>query len=160
MSAERVNVRLGDLQVLVGAGTLYTIGLGSCVAVILYDAETRVGGLAHVMLPDDASGQDARLGRFAPTAVPRLLELMVSADARAGAVFARIVGGAAMFAEALPRTACLGERNVTAVKAALEKAGIPLRGEDVGGASGRSVFFDTQDGSLIVRVVQRADVAL
>ncbi len=32
-------------------GTLTTIGLGSCVAIVLYDAQARVGGLAHVLLP-------------------------------------------------------------------------------------------------------------
>jgi chemotaxis protein CheD len=152
---------MGDLQVLVNEGTLFTIGLGSCVAIALYDPHARIGGLAHVMLPDSAHGADDRLGRFAPTAVPRLIELMEAAGARSSEVFARIAGGAAMFAELMSSaSARLGERNVAAVKAALQQAGVPLHGEDVGGTFGRSVFFDANDGSLIIRVVQRADVLL
>jgi len=160
MNAQRVHVKMGDLQVMVGEGTLYTIGLGSCVAVALYDPDTRVAGFAHIMLPDDSSAHDPRTGRFAPTAIPQLLECMLSEGADVGRTYARIAGGAAMFKDALPRSAVLGERNVTAVKVALEKAGVPLRAEDTGGTFGRSVYLDAGDGSLTIRVVQRADVLL
>ena len=160
MNAQRVHVKMGDLQVLVGEGTLYSIGLGSCVAVALYEPETRVAGFAHIMLPDDASEHDARIGRFAPTAIPQLVERMLSEGADRAGIYARIAGGAAMFKEALPRSAMLGERNVTAVKLALEQAGVPLRGEDTGGTFGRSVYLDAADGGLTIRVVQRADVVL
>ena len=59
---------------------LVTIGLGSCVAIVLYDAAARVGGLAHVLLPSPAlSRQDSNPAKFPQTAVPRLLELMAAA---------------------------------------------------------------------------------
>ena len=158
---QRVHVKMGEVHVLVDQGTLFTIGLGSCVAVVLYDPQARIGGLAHVMLPDGANATNGRQGRFAVTAVPELLDRMVSAGAQQASIYARIAGGAAMFEEILPRaTARLGERNVTAVKAALAQAGIPLHGEDVGGNAGRSVFFDANDGSLVIRSVRRADVVL
>jgi chemotaxis protein CheD len=161
MSGERVHVKIGEIKVARETGTLFTIGLGSCVAVALYDPKERVGGLAHVMLPERANATVHTPGRSAPTAIPELIRVMEAAGAQRGGIYARIVGGAAMFEGVLPAYgAKLGTRNVVAVKQALSEAEIPLRAEDVGGTFGRSVFFDAADGKLLVRAVKRDDVIL
>ena len=51
MSARQKIVRVADLQVAGTGETLITVGLGSCVAIVLYDAVARIGGMAHVLLP-------------------------------------------------------------------------------------------------------------
>jgi chemotaxis protein CheD len=161
MSEVRVHVKIGELSVLSAEGVLFAVGLGSCVAVALCDRDQKICGLAHVMLPEATNGGADNAGRYATTAVPQLIEMMVAAGAQKPAIFARIVGGAAMFGDLLPTSgAYLGERNVAAVKAALEKESVPLQGEAVGGSYGRSVYLDARDGSLIIRTVQRADVVL
>ncbi len=160
MISERIHVKIGEVRVAAETGVLFTIGLGSCVAVALYDPRVKVGGMAHVMLPDSGRNVNSP-GRFAPTAVPALVDMMLAAGARKRGMYARIVGGAAMFRDVLPVEGMqLGERNITAVKDALAKSAIPLRGEDVGGSFGRSVFLDTGDGSLLIRAVRRGDVTL
>jgi chemotaxis protein CheD len=160
MKEERVHVKIGEIKVARCAGTLYTIGLGSCVAVALYDSKERVAGLAHVMLPEETNRRHTP-GRFAPTAIPEMVRLMEMAGARPRGVFARIVGGAAMFASVLPAEGLrLGVRNIDAVRAALREAEIPLRGEDVGGSYGRSVYFTASDGKILVRAVKRDDIVL
>ena len=63
---------------------LVTVGLGSCVAILLHDPQARVGGMAHVLLPSPAlSRKDANPAKFPQTAVPRLLELMAQQGASA-----------------------------------------------------------------------------
>jgi chemotaxis protein CheD len=161
MSEPRVHVKIGEIKVAHAEGTLFAIGLGSCVAVMLYDPRQRIGGLAHVMLPQPTSSPNHTPGRSAPTAIPELLRIMEAAGARKRGVYARIVGGAAMFESVLPAEGLrLGARNVEAVKAALGAAQIPLRGEDVGGTFGRSVYFTAEDGKVLVRAVKRDDVIL
>jgi chemotaxis protein CheD len=161
MSSARVHVKIGDIKVAGGEGILYTIGLGSCVAVALYDARERVGGLAHVMLPAVLSNGVHTPGKAAPTAIPETIRLMEAAGAQRKELFARIVGGSAMFESVLPNEGRrLGVRNIEAVKLALELAQIPLRGEDVGGSFGRSIYFDASDGRITVRAVKRDDVIL
>jgi chemotaxis protein CheD len=155
-------VRIGELEVARAGAVLFSLGLGSCVALTLYDATARIGGLAHVMLPACA---DARAGvtpgRFASTAVGALIERIVESGGRADRITAKIAGGAAMFASVLPDGGRqLGRRNIAAVRAELVSAAIPLAGEDVGGEHGRSVFFHTSDGSLRVRSASLADVVL
>jgi chemotaxis protein CheD len=161
MSEERHHVKIGEVKVLETEGVLFTIGLGSCVAVILYDPAKKIAGLAHVMLPEGNLSENGLPGRYAPSAVPFLVDQMVEKGARKRGMYARIVGGASMFKDLLPVEGLqLGDRNVTAVKNALTKASIPLRGEDVGGTFGRSVFFNARDGSVVIRAVRRDDVTL
>ena len=56
MSATDVDVRVkvADYAVRRGELVLTTIGLGSCVAIALYDRDAHVGGLAHILLPSQS----------------------------------------------------------------------------------------------------------
>lgn len=159
---EQIAVRIGDVKVASGPSVLYTIGLGSCVAIALYDAVSGVGGLAHAMLPDPRSGRSgAPAGRFATTAVPQLLALMAAEGATTPGMRAWLAGGASMFRDVLVGDGLrLGERNVEAARSTLLAAGIRVDGEDVFGTYGRSVFLRTTDGQLVVTSVEHADVVL
>lgn len=142
----------GERRVGRGAGTLSILGLGSCVAVVLYDETSRVGGLAHVLLPDPSYSRNSdKRGRYASTAIPALVEEVVEAGADRGRVTARLVGGACMFQELLPPDQPhLGARNIDAARQALARDGIAIVAEDVGGDFGRSIHFDLADGRLRV----------
>ncbi len=162
MKPERVAVHIGDVKVADGGATLATIGLGSCVAIALYDPISKIGGLAHAMLPHPSNGRrDAPPGRFAATAVPQLLGLMKEAGASPRRIRARLAGGASMFRDLLEGDGLrLGRRNVEAAREALQALHIPIDGEDVFGTYGRSVFLHTDDGRLLVTSVRQPDVVL
>ncbi|MEX2181991.1 MAG: chemotaxis protein CheD [Gemmatimonadaceae bacterium] len=149
------HVRIAHHAVARGNARLVAIGLGSCVAVTLYDPRQRVGGLAHVLLPDPSVARDAsNPGRFASEAVPMLLEGLRAQGGRPPFV-AKIAGGAALFGQLLgSSTGQMGERNVVATRAALARAGIPIVAEDTGGNGGRSITFDVATGDLTVRGVR------
>ena len=75
MSEHRV--RVADYAVAAGEAVICTIGLGSCVAIVLHDPEARIGALAHVLLPDETMSRDkSNRAKFPGTAVPLLLEEM------------------------------------------------------------------------------------
>lgn len=162
MTGPRLTVRVSDLIVADAPATLVAIGLGSCVAVAVYDAGARIGGLAHVLLPSPgATRLIDRPGRYAQTAIPALVERMIARGARVPAIGARVVGGASMFASlSPPGTIQMGDRNVVAVREALHRNGIRLLGEAVGGDFGRTAEFDLETGRLIVRAYQRETVQL
>ena len=160
MSEQRVGI--ADLAVAQGEGTLCTLGLGSCVAIVLYDAEARVGGLAHVLLPELAMSRlRENPARFPETAVPALMERMRALGAEPRRVTARLVGGASMFSSLLPRgTPTIGGRNIENARKALRDAGITITGEDVGLEHGRSVYLRLGDGQLEVRSLARGSRVL
>ena len=148
-------VRVADLRIGVGDDTLVTVGLGSCVAILLYDAEARVGGMAHILLPSPAlSRQDGNPAKFPQSAVPRLIELMAADGARVQRMTARLAGGASMFSSlAPPGTIQMGERNLVAARQVLSSYGVPLVGEAVGGDFGRTVRLRVCDGRVEVTTV-------
>jgi chemotaxis protein CheD len=151
----RVIVRVADLQVGREGDELLTIGLGSCVAIILYDATARVGGLAHVLLPSPALTRvNERPGKVPQTAVPELLAQMAALGARADRTTARLVGGASMFASLTTAgTIQMGERNVVASRVVLAQHGLPITAEAVGGDFGRTVRLQTADGRVEISSV-------
>ncbi len=155
MSRREIIVRVADLQIGGTGDLLVTVGLGSCIAIVLYDSAACIGGLAHVLLPSPAlSRHDGNPAKSPHTAVPRLLELMGGRGASPRRITARLAGGASMFAAlAPPGTIQMGERNVVASRQVLNAHGVPLVGESVGGDFGRTVRLDVTEGTLEVRSV-------
>jgi len=138
-----------------GEGVLVTLGLGSCVAIMLYDAESRAGAMAHVLLPSISLARDiSNRAKFPETAVPLLIERLKALGADPRRLSAKLAGGASMFSQlATPGTIQMGERNVLAARSALRGAGIPIVREAVGGERGRSVRFYLKDGRVEIRSV-------
>lgn len=162
MSVERIIVRVGDLRVAGSGAVLVTVGVGSCVAIALYDPGTRTGGLAHALLPEPHNGRAGPPGRFARTAAALLVERMLAAGARRTSMVAWIAGGANMF-PGLARAGeglAIGMRNAVAARAAIAEAGVPLRGEAVGGTHGRSIYLPVDEGVLRVTSVLQEEVVL
>ena len=137
-----------------------TVGLGSCVAIALHDALARVGGLAHVLLPQVIGGQgEPNRAKFASTAVPLLIEDMRALGA-SGPFVAKLAGGASLFGPLLAMGGTVGARNIEAARAALQDARVPLIGEDVGGMAGRTVTLDVATGRFLVKTVRGGERAI
>lgn len=138
-----------------GSVDLLTLGLGSCVAIMLYDKDAKVGGMAHVLLPSRSLARDAsNPAKFPETAVPLLLQRMTRLGAEPRRIVAKLAGGASMFAALMtPGTIQMGERNIVASRNALRDADVSVTAEAVGGAQGRSVRFHLADGSVEIRTV-------
>jgi chemotaxis protein CheD len=157
---KEIRVRIAHHAVAKGRSRLVTIGLGSCVAIAIHDRTAKIGGLAHVLLPDASLGRGVEnRARYASSAVPLLLEEMKELGA-AGPFSASLVGGAALFGPLLSFGGAVGARNVEAARTALDKAKIPVVGEDVGGESGRTVLFDVTTGKVKVKSVRGGEHVL
>lgn len=152
---KEIVVTVADWAADQGAVDLVTLGLGSCVAIMLYDKDTRTGGMAHVLLPSRSLARDAtNPAKFPETAVPLLVQRLTQLGADPRRLVAKLAGGASMFAALMtPGTIQMGERNIVASRNALRAAGIAIAGEAVGGGVGRSVRFHLADGRAEIRTV-------
>jgi chemotaxis protein CheD len=154
-------VKVADWTVDRGDAVLVTLGLGSCVAIMLHDPGTSAGGMAHVLLPSLSLTRDVTNRAKVPdTAVPLLIEQLKALGADPRRLVAKLAGGASMFSQLVtPGTIQMGERNILACRSALRAAAIPIVREAVGGDRGRSVRFHLEDGRVEVRSVG-ADVTV
>jgi chemotaxis protein CheD len=161
--ASDVRVKVADYAVRRGPHVLSTIGLGSCVAIALYDRATKIGGLAHILLPSRAmSHETSNPAKFPETIVPLMIEEMRGLGAGDPTrMSAKIVGGASMFGQLITGTGVnVGERNVSATREALAASRIQLIAEDTGLDYGRSVYFHLADGRVEVRSLKKGDRVL
>ncbi|MCS7234220.1 MAG: chemotaxis protein CheD [Synergistetes bacterium] len=150
-----IRVGIADFNIAKSPDILVTLGLGSCVGVALYDKVAKIGGLAHIMLPDSKQAREGQNpAKFADSAIPLLIEKMERAGASKSRIVAKIAGGAQMFSFSDKNLQLsIGKRNVEAVKAVLAQEKIPLVSEDTGGGYGRSVELHTDTGKFIIRTV-------
>lgn len=149
-----LSVGLGQMRIAGPRHRLVASGLGSCVAIALYDGKTRLGRLAHIMLPRLAEAHNPLLvTKFADTAIGLMVDEMEKQGADCLRLTAKVFGGGNMFPNliALGSPMDVGKRNVLTVRETLARLSIPIVAEVVGGAIGRTVVFDTSDGSIEVR---------
>jgi chemotaxis protein CheD len=133
---------------------LSCIGLGSCIAVCIYDKLVKVGAMVHIVLPRHEGPVDDNPGRYGNTAVPFLLEQVTKRGGMKNRLTAKLAGGAQMTtAPGLRDTFKTGERNLAEVKAALERERVPLAAADVGGNTGRTVKLFIDTGVVTVKTV-------
>lgn len=152
---KEVIVKVADWAAERGDRVLVTLGLGSCVAIMLHDPERGAGAMAHVLLPSRSLARDAtNPAKFPDSAVPLLVERLKGLGAEPRRLVAKLAGGASMFSQLMtPGTIQMGERNIVAARNALRAASIPIVREAVGGERGRSVRFHVKDGRVEIRSV-------
>lgn len=150
-----IKVGMADLNVVKAPHILTTLGLGSCVGIALYDSVTKIGGLAHIMLPDSKQiKNNSNVAKFADTAIVKLKEDMISAGANSNRLTAKIAGGAHMFEfKNMDDMMRIGTRNVAAVTQVLQELNVPILASDTGNNYGRTIELHTATGILLVRTI-------
>lgn len=152
---EIIKVGMADLKICKSPAGLTTLGLGSCVGIALRDPVTKIGGLAHIMLPDSTQiKNNNNIPKFADTGLRELVRQMVLAGALQSRLVAKIAGGAQMFAfQNKTDLICVGERNIEASKARLRDMNIRLLSQDTGLNYGRTVIFYPETGDFVIKSV-------
>jgi chemotaxis protein CheD len=158
-SVEVVSVAIGQWAVAAAPARIRTL-LGSCVGVVLYDRNSKLGGLTHIVLPS-ARGPVDHPGKYADTAIPAViaeLERRLGSRARMR-LTAKLAGGASMFQVDTPAESALniGRRNQEAIEAILDALRIPVLARDLGGTTGRRLTLDTVSGIVAIKVPGGAD---
>ncbi len=162
-SIQIIKIGIGEGAVARPPGIIMAEGLGSCVALALYNVEHGIGGMAHIMLPGYSEYKGGKNAEFSPylyanTAIDALLEeLRCQMGTALPNVVAKMVGGARMFPVYNGIYAAVGEQNITVIRGILKKMFIPVAGEDVGGNHGRSVEFHLDSGRVVVKALGKDD---
>ncbi len=153
--SEMIRVGMADLNVCNAPNAITTLGLGSCVGIILYDPVKKIAGLAHIMLPDSTKVKmNENKAKFADTGIDLLLEKLIASGASRRNLLAKIAGGAQMFAFRSNNDMLrIGERNVEASKEKLRQLGIRIVAEDTGCDYGRTIEFYPETSDLVIKAV-------
>lgn len=129
--------------------------LGSCVAVVLYSENEGIGGMNHFMLPSIAdpvaivkNGGDA--GRYGLYAMELLINGLVKAGVKKEMIKAKVFGGGRVLKGMGSDADHIGFKNVDFVLNYLKAEKIPVVSKDVGGNTGRKVYFFPWNSKVLV----------
>ena len=161
--SEIIKVGMADLKTCLSPDGLTTLGLGSCIGIAIRDPVTKVGGLAHIMLPDSTAirNMGTNLAKYADTGITELVRQMELLGARRNRMVAKIAGGATMFAfQSKSDMVQVGERNAEASIKKLKELNIPILAQDTGANYGRTVIFYPETGDYIIRAVGKSETII
>ena len=152
---QMIKVGMADLKLCKAPDAVTTLGLGSCVGIAIRDPITKVGGLAHIMLPDSTQiANNQCTAKFADTGTKELVDIIVKAGGNRARLVAKIAGGAKMFAfQNKADLIAVGQRNVEAVVKILGEMRIPILARDTGENYGRTVEFYPETGDFVIKSV-------
>ena len=131
---------------------LHTI-VGSCIATCIYDEKIKVAGMNHFLLPgmvrpdEILSSEVARYGIFA---MELLIGELIKLGARRKGLRAKVFGGGNVLRFRRDDGDII-ESNVRFAKKFLELEGIPAVKIDVGGSTGRKIFFFTDTHRVLLK---------
>jgi chemotaxis protein CheD len=150
---------LGELIVAEKPTHVWTI-LGSCVSVILYNPRKKISALCHAQLSegkffgciDNKNIVKAVDGdfRFVACSINYMLEKFYALGIQKNEIQASLYGGANVIAEFSHK---IGSDNSAAAKSVLQKNGIKIIKEDVGGTQSRTIRHFSDTGITHVRVL-------
>lgn len=155
-------VNMGDYKTARGERKLMTKDLGSCVGVAVWDPQTGVGGLLHVMLPhySEASGDDIPFvaAKYADAGLDEMTRILEKQGAARERMVAKIAGAAHMIRNAtIPESRDISARNLEAVMKKLAELQIPLLASDVGDHFPRTVVFEPGSGTFRILTPGKAE---
>jgi chemotaxis protein CheD len=141
--------------------------IGSSVLVVLYDKQSLVFALAHVLLPDSkltATSPDSMQqilatanmkAKFMDLTLPELTAQFEAAGGQKAMTKTCLLGGSQLFnfGGGSGNPLNVGSRNAISARTVLGKLGYSVEKADIGGNKGRNVRFTTQDGLIYVNII-------
>ncbi len=132
---------------------IVTHALGSCIAVCLWDPETRVAGLLHFLLPDAAINLErarTQPAAFANSGIPLLFQAAYAAGLDKQRCKVRLIGGAEVAGMGGLGSLNVGKRNALAARSILWRNGVLIAAEATGGHIARTVALHVGTGAIEV----------
>lgn len=131
-------------------GTVIRTVVGSCVAVAVWESSLQIGGMCHFLYPK-ADSDCTPTARYGDVALVALLKMIRGLGGEKRFLAAHIIGGAS---KRMASQSDIGMRNIESARVSLQRHGIFIEAEDVGGFIGRKVLFDTATGQVAVLKVR------
>lgn len=147
------NIGLAAWEVSADASeSLCIMGLGSCLAIGVYDPVAKVAGLLHAMLPNNTRKDDSKT-KYVDSGLEFLLEQAVEAGAARERLRVAVYGGSTMLSQGGSSLLEIGPKNIATAEKMLASLGLTPAVWDVGGSKGRTVAFAVGTGEISVTVL-------
>ncbi|MCK5706802.1 MAG: chemotaxis protein CheD [Candidatus Aureabacteria bacterium] len=132
---------------------IVTYSLGSCLGITVYDKKLKIGGMAHMMLPDSrlrAEKAEQNPYQFVDIGVTELLKQAFSLGMKKNTMEIKLCGCANVLdTKDLFR---IGKRNYMIARKLLWKNSLLILSESIGGEQSRTIRLNIETGDLHVSI--------
>ena len=145
-------IKLGEIIFTDSPNKYNLLGLGTCLAIFVYDIRKKKYGMTHALLPEKESNsvnntKSNKPGRFTDSAIRTMISKFLSDGSLKRDIRIKLIGGGQIYKDPM----MIGIKNVEVAHRTLEELGFPIEAEDVGGNTGRSVLSFNPDGTVYIR---------
>lgn len=135
--------------------------LGSCISVVLFDAQAHIGGMNHFLLPgsiDKTHLYNTSEGRYGIFAMELLINQMIKIGANRSRLQAKVFGGAHMFKfnTSTESSTRVSDSNVAFAFEYLKTENIPIVSHNVGGNHARKVLFMPDTFQVFLKAIRKS----
>jgi len=156
----KISIGMAEFKVVHNPCVLEVLGLGSCIVICLYNKKNKIAATSHAMLPDSKnSAPGINPLRFVDKTVDAMVSGMNALGCKNKDIKAKICGGAEIFHN-VPKISDIGRQNIEAARKKLGSEGIEIVAEDVGGNEGRSIWFDTVTGEVVISRIHKPTITI
>ena len=162
VQGNNVTIGVGDMKVSNDPNaTLVTYSLGSCLGIMVYDPQAKVGGLLHAMLPEAKDEKNS--GKFNPykyidSGVPLLFKETYKYGAKKNRMRVTVAGGSQILDHSGYFN--IGKRNLAALRKIFWKNGVMVDNEHVEGTVARTVRLKIDNGETTVSIGRGKEIIL
>lgn len=152
-----VELTMGEMKIGKAPGILITRGLGSCLGITIYDPFKKIGAMAHCMLPDIEKGRiQVHPMRFVNFSIRKMVEELEQLGVLRTQLVVKLFGGAHIFGFiAADSVLNVGQKNIDIAHATLKELGLRVVAEDTGGAFGRTIELNLENGRVLVKTASQ-----
>lgn len=155
----------GELVVAKEPLTVWTV-LGSCLALTFYNRRLKVGAICHAQLPAENMSEDkcyegcpvrcykdlppSNKFKYVTCSFKYMLDEFRKLEINKNEIEVKMFGGADVLSINTNNTT-VGKKNIAVAKNLIEKSGLQLVADRIGGGGGVSLFFDTYTGNVYLK---------
>ncbi len=132
---------------------IVTTLLGPCVSVCLCDSILNYGGINHYMLPL-WNGTGLASPKYGNIAIKKLYDKMIDLGSNSNHIKAKVFGGGVSMNSDYFK---IGQRNIEVAFNILDQMKIPIIGSSCGGQLGRKIIFNTENGNILQKYIQKTE---
>lgn len=151
--------------------TLVWTVLGSCVAICFHNKKRKIGAIFHAQLPQrkkDANsqcseqcpvkclqdGEDDSPYKYVECGINNIIQQFKREGIKPFEINVKAFGGASMITKIDSPLTSVGEQNIQRTFHTIESYGLKIQSKNLGGRSGRKLYFLTDTGEVFLKHLQ------
>lgn len=152
VSLLNVYLKPGELHI-TDRPTIISTVLGSCVSVIMFSDRSQLAGMCHAMLPFNGGTNGFNVFKYVDSSIAYMVKKFEHQGIRRSDIKVKLFGGADVlyYIEDDKERHTVGKKNITKALEIINNERLSLLMSDIGGTSGRKIFFFTHTGEILLK---------